>query len=187
MNKTTVISLIVIFGLLVVPRALQRFRLPAPLTCFASLYFKQLAGDSVLSAAATLGIAALFLFAGLEVDVIQLRCQLPQLIGHLGLRSVFLSVAIWIAVHYFHIHWQFASLLALSLFTPSTGFILDTLPHSGLNDGEKKEVAIQAIAGEILALLVLFFVSQSGSLPHLAISSVALALLSSVLQSSSSP
>ena len=102
MTKTAVVSLIVIFGLLVVPRALQRFRLPAPLTCFAvgivaSLYFKQLSGDSVLSAAATLGIAALFLFAGLEVDVIQLRCQLPQLIGHLGLRSVFLAVAIWIA------------------------------------------------------------------------------------------
>jgi len=182
LTKTAVVSLIVIFGLLVVPRALQRFRLPAPLTCFAvgivaSLYFKQLSGDSVLSAAATLGIAALFLFAGLEVDVIQLRCQLPQLIGHLGLRSVFLAVAIWIAVHYFNINWQFASLLALSLFTPSTGFILDTLPHSGLNDGEKKEVALQAIAGEILALLVLFVVSQSGSLPHLAISSLALALL----------
>jgi Kef-type K+ transport system membrane component KefB len=182
LNKTTVVSLIFVFGILVVPRALQRFRLPAPLTCFAigivvSLYFKQLAADSVLSAMATLGIAALFLFAGLEVDVIQIRRQLPQLIGHLGVRSVFLAVAVWIAVHYFNIAWQFASLLALALYTPSTGFILDTLPHSGLDEDERKEVEIRAIAGEILALLVLFVVSQSGSMQHLAISSLALVLL----------
>ena len=33
--RTTFIYLAVVFGLLVIPRALQRFRLPAPLTCFA--------------------------------------------------------------------------------------------------------------------------------------------------------
>ena len=34
-SSTTFIYLAVVFGLLVIPRALQRFRLPAPLTCFA--------------------------------------------------------------------------------------------------------------------------------------------------------
>jgi Kef-type K+ transport system membrane component KefB len=92
-------------------------------------------------------------------------------------RVVFISVAVWIAVHYFNLAWQFASLLALALYTPSTGFILETLPHSGLDEGEQKEVAIRAIAGEILALLVLFVVSQSGSMRHLATSSLALVLL----------
>ena len=182
MNKTTLVYLILIFGLLVIQRALQRFRLPAPLTCFAmgiivSLYFKQLSNDSVLSAVATLGIASLFLFAGLEVDIIEIRKQLPRLIGHLGARSLFLGVAIWIAVHYFDMVWQFAALLALAIFTPSTGFILDTLPHSGLDEGEQREVSIRAIAGEILALLVLFVVSQSGSVQHLAIASLSLVLL----------
>jgi len=182
LNKTTLVYLILIFGLLVIPRALQRFRLPAPLTCFAmgiivSLYFKQLSNDSVLSAVATLGIASLFLFAGLEVDIIEIRKQLPRLIGHLGARSLFLGVAIWIAVHYFDMVWQFAALLALAIFTPSTGFILDTLPHSGLDEGEQREVSIRAIAGEILALLVLFVVSQSGSVQHLAIASLSLVLL----------
>jgi hypothetical protein len=33
--RTTFIYLAVVFGLLVIPRALQRFRLPAQLTCFA--------------------------------------------------------------------------------------------------------------------------------------------------------
>jgi hypothetical protein len=40
----------VVFGLLVIPRALQRFRLPAPLTCFAfgiivAGFFKPLVND----------------------------------------------------------------------------------------------------------------------------------------------
>jgi Kef-type K+ transport system membrane component KefB len=182
LHRTTVVSLVVVFGLLVVPRALQRFRLPAPLTCFVmgilvSLYFKEIIKDTVLAAMATLGIAALFLFAGLEVDVIEIRRQLPRLIGHLGARALFLAGAVWVAVHYFQIHWQMASLLALALFTPSTGFIIDTLPTSGLDESEQSEVAIRAIAGEILALLVLLVVSQSGSARSLAISSVALILL----------
>jgi Kef-type K+ transport system membrane component KefB len=182
LHHSTIVSLVVVFGLLVVPRALQRFRLPAPLTCFVmgivtSLYFKQMAQDSVLATMATLGIAALFLFAGLEVDLLEIRRQLPQLVGHLGVRAVFLSAAIWVAIHYFHLHWQLASLLALALFTPSTGFIIDTLPTSGLDEDERSEVSIRAIAGEIIALLVLLVVSQSGSARTLAISSVSLVLL----------
>ena len=77
----TFIYLAVVFGLLVIPRALQRFRLPAPLTCFAfgiivAGFFKPLIHDSVISYLSTLGIAALFLFAGLEVDLAELRRQL---------------------------------------------------------------------------------------------------------------
>ena len=73
-TQVTFIYLAVVFGLLVIPRALQRFRLPAPLTCFAfgiivAGFFKPLINDSVISYLSTLGIAALFLFAGLEVDL----------------------------------------------------------------------------------------------------------------------
>src|SRR5438874_1610428 len=129
LHSTSIISLAIVFGLLVVPRALQRFRLPAPLTCFAigiivSLFFRDIATDSVLAAMSTLGIAALFLFAGLEVDLIEIRRQLPRLAGHLGARALFLAIAVRLTVHYIHIPWQMASLLGLALYTPSTGFIL---------------------------------------------------------------
>jgi Kef-type K+ transport system membrane component KefB len=80
-------------------------------------------------------------------------------------------------MHYMHLAWQPAALLALGLFTPSTGFILDTLPHSGLDEVEQKQVSMNAIAGEITALLVLFVVSQAGSMRTLAISSGILVLL----------
>lgn len=180
--STTVVYLVLIFVLLVIPRALQRFRIPAPLTCFflgipASIFFKKVVDDQVLAAVSTLGIASLFLFAGLEVKLSEIRHQLPRLVGHLGTRSLFLAGIIWLAVRYLHIAWQPASLLALGLFTPSTGFILDTLPSSGLDEGEQSEIAIRAIAGEILALLILFVVSQGGSLQTFALSTAALLLL----------
>ena len=71
--RSTFIYLAVVFGLLVIPRALQRFRLPAQLTCFAfsiilAGFFKPLVNDTVISYLSTLGIASLFLFAGLEVE-----------------------------------------------------------------------------------------------------------------------
>ncbi len=73
--------------------------------------------------------------------------------------------------------WQPATLCGLGLFTPSTGFILDTLPQSGLKPAEQTEVSMNAIAGEIVAILLLFFVSQAGSMRTLAINTSALLLL----------
>jgi Kef-type K+ transport system membrane component KefB len=180
--RTTLIYLAVVFGLLVIPRALQRFRLPAPLTCFAfgiivAGFFKPLVNDSVISILSTLGIAALFLFAGLEVDFVELRRQLPSLTGHFAVRALVLVACAEIAIVYFHLSWQISWLLALALLTPSTGFILDLLPHSSLTPTEQSEVALHAVAGEILAVLLFFVISQAGSIKTLFISGGAIALL----------
>jgi Kef-type K+ transport system membrane component KefB len=181
-SPRTLVYLLTIFGLLVVPRALQRFRLPAPLTCFligivTAIYFKPLVSDRVGQAVATFGVASLFLLAGLEVDIVEIRRSLPRLSGHLGFRTLFLSAIAWLAMHYLHLAWQPALLLGLGLLTPSTGFILDILPYSGLEPTEQTEVAINAISGEITALIVLFIVSEAGSMRALAVSAVALLLL----------
>jgi Kef-type K+ transport system membrane component KefB len=180
--RTTFIYLAVVFGLLVIPRALQRFRLPAQLTCFAfgiivAGFFKPLINDSVVSVLSTLGIAALFLFAGLEVDFVELRRQLPSLAGHFAGRALVLVACAAIATRYLHLGWQVAWLIALGLLTPSTGFILDILPHSGLNHKEQSEVALHAVAGEILAVSLFFLISQAGSVKTVLISGAAIALL----------
>jgi Kef-type K+ transport system membrane component KefB len=178
----TLVYLAMILGLLVVPRALQRFRLPAPLTCFifgiiGAVFFKTTVDDHVLRVVATLGVASLFLLAGLEVDLVEIRLRLPRLMGHLAIQGVFLIAAAWLSTRYLHLPWQAASLLGLGLFTPSTGFILDTLPQSGLTSSEQTEVSINAIAGEISALLALLFFSHADSVQSLAISTGALLLL----------
>jgi Kef-type K+ transport system membrane component KefB len=184
--STTFIYLAAVFGLLVIPRALQRFRLPAPLTCFAfgiivAGFFKPLVNDSVVSYLSTLGIAALFLFAGLEVDLAELRRQLPSLAGNFAVRGLVLVVCARIAAISLHLGWQVDCLIALALLTPSTGFILDMLPHSGLDHTEQSEVALHAVAGEVTAVFLFLVISQAGSVRTLLISGGAIALLIAVM------
>ncbi len=168
-----------IFALLVVPRALQRFLIPAPLSAFAfGLAAAALIGsdgaDGTLALLATLGISSLFLFAGLEIDLAGLRRGLGPLAVHLVLRSLTLAGLGWIAMRYAPLSWQAAALLALALLTPSTGFILESLSRLGLDEKERFWITTKAIGGEMLALAVLFVVLQSGSVERLAGSTAAL-------------
>jgi Kef-type K+ transport system membrane component KefB len=178
----TFVYLAVVFGLLVIPRALQRFRLPAALTCFAfgiivAGFFKPLATDSVISYLSTLGIASLFLFAGLEVNLGDLRRELPSLAGHFALRGLVLVACAGLAAKFLHLGWQVDWLLALALLTPSTGFILDMLPNSGLDQVEQSEVALHAVAGEVTAVFLFLVISQADSIKTLLISGGSIALL----------
>jgi Kef-type K+ transport system membrane component KefB len=171
--------LLLIFGLMVIPRAVQRFRIPAPLTSIgfgmvAAVFLSSFSQDATLALLATLGISSLFLFAGLEIEVEDLRRGKWPLLGHLLMRSFTLTATGFLAVSFFAFSWQVAALLALALLTPSTGFILDTLSQLGLKDEERYWVTIKAVGGELLALLVLFVVLQSASLEKLAWSSGAL-------------
>ncbi|HTZ59372.1 MAG TPA: cation:proton antiporter [Acidobacteriaceae bacterium] len=184
--RSTFIYLAVVFGLLVIPRALQRYRIPAPLTCFAfgiivAGFFKPLVHDSVITYLSTLGIAALFLFAGLEVDLAELRKKLPSLAGNFAIRGLVLVVCARVAAIYLHLGWQVDCLLALALLTPSTGFILDMLPHSGLDHLEQSEVALHAVAGEVMAVFLFLVISQASSVKTLLISGGAIALLIGLL------
>jgi Kef-type K+ transport system membrane component KefB len=178
----TFVYLAVVFGLLVIPRALQRFRLPAQLTCFAfgiivAGFFKPLVSDTVISYLSTLGIASLFLFAGLEVDLAELRRQLPSLASHFAVRGLVLVACACIAARLLHLGWQVDWMIALALLTPSTGFILDMLPHSGLDHVEQSEVALHAVAGEVTAVFLFLVFSQAGSMKTLLISAGSIALL----------
>ena len=174
-----VIYLLLIFALLVIPRAVQRFSVPAPLTCLlfgigAVLWLGDGAHDAVVNLLAILGISSLFLFAGLEVDLAQLRKGLWPLLLHLLIRSATLVGVAWLAWHYAGMSWQAAGLLALALLTPSTGFIMDSLAQLGLNEEERFWVTSKAIAGELLALVAMFVVMQANDPVQLGLSSLVL-------------
>jgi len=174
-----VIYLLLIFALLVIPRAMQRFSVPAPLTCLgfgigAVLWLGGHAHDPVVDVLAILGISSLFLFAGLDVDIAQLRKGLGPLLLYLLIRSAALVVVAWLAWHYGHLPWEAAGLLALALLTPSTGFIMDSLPQLGLTGEEEFWVINKAIAGELFALVMMFVVMQADDPMHLGMSSLVL-------------
>lgn len=181
MNRELV-YLLLIFGLLVIPRALQRFKIPAPITCLllgigAMLAWGVKTHDPVVTLLSTLGISSLFLFAGLEVELRALRRGLWPLLTHLAIRTATLFGVGWLAWRYLDLGWQASGLLALALLTPSTGFILDTLERLGLDQEERFWVTSKAIAGELLALAALFVILQAGDALQLGLSSLAMAAM----------
>jgi len=169
----------VLFALFVVPRALQRFGVPAAITSLvlgavAGVGFGLFQHDTTLHLLSAFGIVALFLFAGLEVDTRDLRDNAPVLAQHLIVRGLLLFALAVIAGGVLGLDPRPATLLALALLTPSTGFILDSIEGLGLDPVEKRWIKAKAIATELLALLVMFATLQSTTVERMALSLAAL-------------
>lgn len=164
-----------LFGLFVLPRIIQRFAIPPAITAVllglaASLGPGWLTHDRTVELLATLGIVSLFLFAGLEVDAKQLVRERAALTQHLLIRILLLAVG-GASFHWaMDLAWRPALIVSLALFTPSTGFILDSIRLFSLTPQEERSVKVKAVATELLALVILFFVVQSGSPSRLALS-----------------
>jgi Kef-type K+ transport system membrane component KefB len=175
-----------LFALFVLPRVLQRYRVPTAITSFAlgaglAMTIGLFAHDPTVELLSTFGIVSLFLFAGLEVELPQLRKAALPLIVHLLFRLLSLAAVGWIVWQVLGIGPRAAALVALALLTPSTGFILDSLHAFGLNEQEEFWVRSKAISSEIVALGVLFVVLQSESASRLAGSAVILGLVIALL------
>lgn len=167
-----------LFALFVIPKALQRFRIPSAITSLllglAAARAGLFAGDPTLGLLATLGITGLFLFAGLDVDARDLRRGAALIAQHLVIQAALLAGVAWAVGAASGIAWRPAALIALALVTPSTGFILDSLPSFGLDADQRFWTRTKAIATELLALGVLFAVLQSTSVLRFAGASAAL-------------
>jgi Kef-type K+ transport system membrane component KefB len=188
MEDARLSNLLLLCVLLVLPRALQRFRVPAPLTSLllgvagAQLLAAQFGGEhGPVQVLAVLGIASLFLHAGLEVDFVQLQRQAVPLAGFTLLRLAALGVAAWCAHRFLSLAWPAAVLLALALLTSSTGFILDSLDRFRLDEAERSTIANEAIVGELLALALMFVALQAEAEGGLLRSTVVLLLLVALL------
>ncbi len=177
--STQVLYLSIVFILLVFPRALQKYNIPAPLTCFALgmitvFGVADYSHDTTLSFLAALGISSLFLFAGLEVDLQELKKGFWPLLNHLLSRCLAIAAFTWAGMNYCDFPMQISGLIALALLTPSTGFILESLSGLNLDENEKFWIKSKSITGELLALLLLFIFLKSSSPSDLGISSAAL-------------
>jgi Kef-type K+ transport system membrane component KefB len=169
-----------LFALFVIPRAVQRFGVPAAITslalgALAGLGFGLFQHDTTIHLLAAFGIVGLFLFAGLEVDLHELRENAGIIVQHLVVRAAMLFGVAWLLVRLLGLEPRLATLLALGLVTPSTGFILDSLALLGLSPAEQRWVKAKAIATELLALLVMFGTLQSTTVERLGVSVAVLA------------
>ena len=177
---------LLVLGLFIVPRILQRFRLPAAIVTLglgagAGMGFGLFGHDTTIQLFSTLGIVALFLFAGLEVDFHELRDGVWVLAQHVVIQLVLLGVGSFACATVFGLPTRPAMLYALALLTPSTGFILDSLPSFGLDKSGEFWVKSKAIATEVVALVILLIVVQSSSVRTLGVSVAALFAMVMVL------
>ncbi len=178
--------IILLFALFVVPRFLQRWRLPGAITSLglgaaAGLGAGLFQDDPTVHLLSTLGIVALFLFAGLDVDFAELRREAGFLAQHVLVQLLLLGGATFALARVLALEVRPAALVALALLTPSTGFILDSLGRFGLDPHERFWVRSKAIATELVALAALFVILQSTTAGRLALTSLVLALLLAML------
>lgn len=179
-------AVLLVVLLLLVPRALQRFRIPSAITALfigaaAGFANVDVGGGPTLHLLATLGISSLFLFAGMEVDFAELRRSKGVVAGHLLVQAAMLLVVASAARAAFGLGWAPAVIFALALLTPSTGFILDSLAGFGLVPAQDGWVRSKAIATELVALTILFFTVQSDTHVSLFVSTLTLVLMVATL------
>jgi Kef-type K+ transport system membrane component KefB len=171
--------IVLLFVLFVVPKALQRFRIPAAITSLvlgaAAANLGWVQPSVALNLLSTFGIVALFLFAGLEIDAAEIRRGSRILVQHVLLWSLLMATTLYFATRFFGLDVRPATLVALALVTPSTGFILSTLGSFGLTEEERFAVKSKAVGSELVALAVLFFVLQTESVERFAFAVAALA------------
>ena len=168
--------------ILLIPKIILRFGLPTGITAVFFGVATQMGlgwfqDDELVLMLSRLGITSLFLFAGLEVDVDELKKDRKALSFHL-LTSLALQLALAVVLSYiFDMGLRVSILLSLGLMTPSTGFILSSLKAYDLTPLQTKWIKSKAISGELLALVIMYVVLQSQSLSAFFVSSLVLILM----------
>ena len=164
---------VLLLGLFVIPRILQRNKLPRAITCFGlgaitALVVTTLTPfdthDMAIELMATLGIVSLFLFAGLEVDLKVIRKHGRVFSTYFAIGMAGLCLMALMVGMIFDVPATTAALIALAILTPSGGFILDALDSQSGSAKEKFWIRTTVISTEIVALAVMFVTLQSHDL-----------------------
>ncbi len=145
------------------PKLLQRLRIPAPLTEFGlgvllgPTALGVIDPSGVLLGLSGFGITALFLFAGLEVELPELHARRRTLTVHLllqvGLVGVATGVGVWLGLDR-----AVAPLVGAAVMSPSVGYITTALEARPMRPDLAGWIMQKAIAGELMAIaMVLVF------------------------------
>lgn len=173
---------LLLFGLFILPRFLQRYRLPAAVTSLGlgavlGMGFGLYVHDPVVELLSTFGIVSLFLFAGLDAELHELRQEARVLVEHLVLRLILLGLVATAVGPLLGLSMRAAMLVALALLTPSAGFILESLEGLHVTERQRFWIRSKAISSELVALAVLFVTLQSTSVTTMGLSALVLAAM----------
>lgn len=177
---------LLLFALFVLPKLLQRFAIPSPITSLAlgagaGIGFGWFMGDATVHILSTFGIASLFLFAGLDVDLKEIRGRSRVIGRHLVVHMLGIVLVVAVAFLILELELRAATLFALALMTPSAGFILDSLDRLAVDTETKSWVRSKAVATELVCLAILFAAIRSTSTSNLLLATGALVAIVLIL------
>ncbi|MGH9798698.1 MAG: cation:proton antiporter, partial [Candidatus Polarisedimenticolia bacterium] len=145
-----------------------RLGLPSPVTelCLGALCGPLGMGlvehSELLQGLAGIGISALFLFAGIEVEVPELLLRRRIILQHLAIQAGLLALATAAGVAG-GLSLPVAALLAAAVMSPSAGFIVPALDTLGLPPAMASWIKQKAIGTELMAIAAVLVFSNSGS------------------------
>lgn len=162
---------------LILPKVLMRFRIPSGITALLigviiAVLDPDLKADNLFRFLSQIGITSLFLFAGLEVEFEELKEDRIYLTKYMTKSLIILFGIAYGISNYFKLPFQESFIYSLGIFTPSAGFILNSLHSFDIGVDQEYWIKSKAISKELVAVVLLFFALQSGDLKALAISSV---------------
>ena len=176
LSITNDLEYLAIFSLvLILPKLLLRFRLPSGITALvigiiATTINPTIQDDRLFRFLSQIGITSLFLFAGLEVDFEELKSDGKYLSKYIG-KSLFIILLMVVGLsHYFELSYPSATILALGIFTPSAGFIMNSMHSFKMGEDQEYWVKSKAISKELMSVVLLFIALQGHDVKSMLIS-----------------
>lgn len=159
--------LLIFITVLILPKLLLRLKIPSGISALViGLLFNQLdptiRGEALFRFLSQIGITSLFLFAGLEVDIKELKEDRSYLAKYLGKFLIILSLITIGFYSYLEWSWKVALIFSLGIFTPSAGFIINSLHSFNMGEDQEYWVKSKAISKEVLSIFLLFIALQWG-------------------------
>lgn len=150
------------------PKVLVRIGIPAPVTeivlgiGLGPLGLAVVAPSELIAGLAGIGISALFLFAGIEVEVHELAERRYVILQHLLIQCLLYWLAAWVTLRS-GVTLPVAILAAAAVMSPSAGFIVPALDALGLPGPLASWIKQKAIGSELLAIAAVLVFANSAS------------------------
>lgn len=172
MNQISItndLEYLAVFSLvLILPKILMRFKIPSGITALLigvgfGYFDPSLSTDQLFRFLAQIGITSLFVFSGLEVNFKELNEDRVYLSKYLLKSFALLAIIAFGLREYFNLPFQTSLILSLGIFTPSAGFIINSLHSFKIGEDLEYWVKSKAISKELVSIILLFLAVQSSN------------------------
>lgn len=167
LSLTTDLEYIAVFSLvLLLPKVLLKLKIPSGITALLigitfAHFDSNIEAEPLFRFLAQIGITSLFVFSGLEVNFDELKEDRVYLTKYLSKSIFIMGIIAAFFTYFFNMAIQNSVILALGIFTPSAGFIINSLHSFKIGEDQEYWVKSKAISKEVISIVLMFIALQS--------------------------